>query len=31
VFPSDLGTLYFDLSGTHSLTSKIQEDMAFQM
>jgi hypothetical protein len=31
VFPSDLQTLYFDLSGMRSLTSKILEDMAFQM
>jgi hypothetical protein len=31
VFPCDLQTLYFDLSDMHSLSSKIREDMAFQM
>jgi hypothetical protein len=31
VFPSDLQTLHFDLSDMHSPTSKIREDMAFQM
>jgi hypothetical protein len=30
VFPSDLQTLYFDLSDMRSLTSKIREDMSFQ-
>jgi hypothetical protein len=30
VFPSDIQILYFDLSDLCSLTSKIQEDMAFQ-
>jgi hypothetical protein len=30
MFPSDLQTLYFDLSDMRSLTSKIREDMTFQ-